>query len=219
MSATLSQSALARGQGRNLWRRWTLYMAAGELIGFAAPALLVPLALSLGASDFFVGLVMLVAGALEGACLGMAQWLVLCDYLPRLYRWEWTLATAAGAVMAYLLALALNLLRDLADFTAAPFWILLAAALLLAFVLSLGFCQWLVLRPHIPNAAWWMPVNAVAWPLGVAVPVTALALIPDSSPLGLVILTGIVSGVLMGLLVGALTGLALVRLLRPNITM
>ena len=61
-----------------------------------------------------------------------------------------------------------------------------------------------------------MAANAVAWPLGVAMPFILLALVPDASPFWVWAVAGIASGVLMGLIVGAMTGLVLVRLRRIN---
>jgi hypothetical protein len=54
--------------------------------------------------------------------------------------------------------------------------------------------------------------NALAWPLGVAVPVLAISLAPDGTPLLAMIAIGLASGMMMGLVVGAITGLVLRRL-------
>ena len=62
----------------------------------------------------------------------------------------------------------------------------------------------------------WVLANAIAWPLGVAVPFVGLALVPDGSPAAVWAAVGIVSGVLMGAVVGAITGIALVWLLRTR---
>ena len=55
--------------------------------------------------------------------------------------------------------------------------------------------------------------NAIAWPLGVAMPVAGMALLPDTAGAATMIAVGVVCGLLMGVLVGAITGFALVYLL------
>jgi hypothetical protein len=145
--------------------------------------------------------------------LGLAQGRALHRSLPALSQRTWVLATALGAMAAYLLAMIAVALGDFAQRHVALL-VVGGAVLGIGFLLSIGFLQWLVLRRHLPKAGWWMPANAVAWPLGVAMPFILLALVPDASPFWVWAVTGIASGVLMGLIVGAITGLALVRLWR-----
>jgi hypothetical protein len=80
-----------------------------------------------------------------------------------------------------------------------------ALMLVVAFLASIGVPQWLVLRRHLPNAVWWIPANAIAWLVGVAVHFMVLALFPDGSSFWLWTAAGIVSGVLMGVVVCAVT--------------
>jgi hypothetical protein len=196
----------------SLWRRWTVATAAGEIIGFAAPALAGAAAAAAGLSDLAMLVVMIPAGMVEGAVLGAAQWLVLRSLWPRLDGRLWTLATALAAGLAYLIGMLPSTLGGLPSLPPA---LVIAVAFPLGtlFLLSIGGAQWLVLRRHAERAGWWILANAVAWPLGVAVPLLALTVLPDGTPLPLIAVTGVVSSLGMGLVVGAITGLALVRLL------
>src|SRR5919202_154359 len=218
MSVTLTQmggpaTAQRETAGWGLWRRWTLFTAVGELVGFAAPAIVMAAGTVGRWSDTAQLVAAVLAGAVEGAVLGLAQGRVLHRSLPALSQRAWVLSTALGAMAAYLLAMIAVALGDFAQRHVALL-VVGGAVLGISFLLSIGLPQWLVLRRHLPKAGWWMPANAVAWPLGVAMPFILLALVPDASPFLVWAVAGIASGVLMGLIVGAITGLVLERLWR-----
>jgi hypothetical protein len=211
MIAPTTPGALVHSTTRHLWPRWVLATTIGEVVGFAVPAAVGALALRLPDAMLFALIV--PAGMIEGAVLAGAQWRVLRSVVPGISGQRWVLATALAAGLAYVIGMTLANLRELA---AVPPAVLIGAMVLLGllFLLSLGGAQWLVLRRHLPRAGWWVVANAVAWPLGVAVPVIALSLLPDGAPALAWAATGIVSGLLMGVVVGAITGLALVWLVR-----
>jgi hypothetical protein len=189
-------------------------MTTGELVGFAVPAIALPIFVALGWSDAAIAPLTLLAGACEGLAVGFAQALVLERVLADLSRREWMVATAWGAVLAYALAAIWNLMLNVTNgvFTVA---VIIAGIFIgIAFLLAMGTTQWLVLRKHVPRAGWWIPANALAWPAGVAMPFITIALVPDGSPIAFHIIAGVVGGVLMGFFVGALTGAALVWLLQ-----
>jgi Na+/citrate or Na+/malate symporter len=50
---------------------------------------------------------------------------------------------------------------------------------------------------------------------GVAIPVFTISVVPDSSPVFVFIIAGILGGYLMGVVVGAIIGFSLVKLLQP----
>jgi hypothetical protein len=207
-------AALHHRGSQGLWVRWVLAMTIGELVGFAIPVAVGAGAWSLGLSDLAIAILVTLAGAGEGAVLGFAQWLALRHTLA-IERRDWVLATGLAAVVAYAIGMLPSNLGDLSRFNSALL-IGVGAVLGVIFLVSIGFAQWLVLRWAVPHAAWWIVANAVAWPLGVAVPVVGLALVPDNAPPVVWIVTGIVCGVLMGVVVGALTGIALIWMLRPG---
>ena len=199
---------------RELWRRWTLGTAAGELVGFAAPALVMAAGTMGGWNDTAQLLSILLSGAVEGAALGLAQFIALRPAFPALSGRAWVLGTALGAVVAYLLAMIAVALFG-AGTIPVVLLVLAGVALGAGFLVSIGLSQWLVLRKHLRHAGWWIPANAAAWTIGVAVPFGTFALVPDGAPFWAWATAGIAGGVLMGLVVGALTGMALVRLWRP----
>ena len=202
--------------GVRLWQRWTVATTLGELAGFAVPAVVGPLVLALGLGDLVFFMAVVIAGAFEGAILGSFQWGVLKRYFPTMPRFKWALATAGAAVLAYLAAMIPNNLGDLSRFS----WLVLALgaiALGLIFLFSMGFFQWLVLRRYLSHSAHWITANAIAWPLGVLIPVVGIMLVPDGSTIIVFVVAGIGCGVLMGLVVGAITGWELIKLWHNNL--
>jgi hypothetical protein len=202
-----------------VWMQWVLATVVGELLGFAAPSVVG--ALFAGPIERLgpplAGIVLLAAivpaGMVEGAVLAWAQGIVLRHHIPGFAMRAWVAATALAAGLAYLIAMLPHTLVDTS--TTDPAVVAVAGgALGLLFVLAMGGAQWLVLRASLPRAGWWVAANAVAWPLGVLVPVVALSLVPDGAPLPAWIAVGIASGAAMGVLVGAITGAVLVWLLR-----
>jgi hypothetical protein len=215
VSQQISRTGPAAGGRRDLWWRWTLAMAGGELLGFSIPAAAGALTYALETSEAWQAIVVTLAGAGEGAVVGLAQWWVLRRALPGLARRSWVVPTALAALLAWACAM---LAMNVANTVELPPAAMAAggAVLGLLFVGSMGTAQWLVLRRSVARAGWWIPANALAWPLGVLVPVAGLSLVPDGAPAAVMFAVGLLGGVLMGLLVGALTGLVLVALLYPG---
>ncbi len=201
------------GVSWEMWRRWTLFTALGELVGFSAPAIAMAAGTVAGWTDTTQVVVAVLAGAVEGAVLGLAQWLVLRRYVTTLNGSAWVMATAIGAMAAYLLAMIAVALGASGPYPVALLAIV-GVVFGAGFLLSIGFPQWLVLRHYVPRAGRWISTNAAAWPLGVAVPFIVLALVPNTAAFWVWVVMGIIGGLLMGLLVGAITGVTLVRLLR-----
>lgn len=205
----------SEGQGGGLWRAWAVATALGELVGFVAPTLAGVGIAALGLPDPAMAVGVTLAGSLEGAALGYAQALVLRRHLPAVSGRAWVLASALGAVVAYAIGMLPSSIGDFSRFS--PAQLALGGGTLGAvFLLSMGLPQWLVLRRHLPRAGWWVGANALAWPLGVLVPVVGMMLVPDGAPAPVWAAVGILSGLLMGLVVGAITGAALDRLRQPR---
>ena len=213
-------SAAPLNSGRALWWRWTLYTAAGELTGFAVPAIVGPLAvqaltgLPVLPRTLAVAALVVLAGIVEGAALGTGQWLVLRRPLPSIPYHTWVRPTALAAGLAYILGLAPNALGDLGASmgTVIAAWVVLGTLLLF----TIGSAQWLVLRRHVHRAGLWVPANALAWLAGLPFPFITIAAVPDGSAISAFILAGILGGLLMGLAVGAVTGWALLRILQAQ---
>ena len=136
-----------------------------------------------------------LGGALAGAVIGAAQWLVLRRYLrvgP-----EWILATALGLAIG-------DALGALLTGAGTGIGALLITGL--ATGVAVGLLQWaLFLRGGLLLASLWLPVVAIAWPLGWAVTWAA----------GIDIERGYyVFGASGALVFAAVTGLAMLRMLR-----
>lgn len=99
-----------------------------------------------------------------GILMGLAQYVLLRTYLPRM-GW-WVLATAGGwslglVLMSIVIFRALTyFLGDEAIYAS---WAIPLALILMG--LSIGFGQWLLLRRRLPRAGWWIAANALGWGL------------------------------------------------------
>jgi hypothetical protein len=136
-----------------------------------------------------------LGGALAGAVIGAAQWLVLKRYI-RLGP-EWVLATALGVAIG-------DALGALLTGAGTGIGALLITGL--ASGVAVGLLQWgLFLRGRLLVASLWLPVVAIAWPLGWTVTWAA----------GIDVERGYyVFGASGALVFAALTGLAMLFMLR-----
>lgn len=97
----------------------------------------------------------LIGGLIAGAIIGVIQWLILRMRLP-ISAW-WVMATAVGLGLG--LAVAVQVIGSDLDVRNITLRALLAG-------LCVGIAQWVVLRPQISAAAWWIAIVAVAWVVG-----------------------------------------------------
>ncbi len=219
----------SEGWSRRLWLRWVLANVAGEMVGLGTTALLAAYALSTGATDLPTVLAMaaivVVAGAvIEGTAVGTAQWLVLREPLTVLPWRAWTLATAAGAFVAWTLGMVPSTLANIgADAGGVPPAEMDSIATYgLAFVMGfllgpvLGLPQWLVLRRYVRRAGWWVFANAVAWAPAMAIIFAGAGSVPPGGGGPVLVLVLLSTLAAAGAVVGAIHGLFLVWLLRQR---
>jgi len=132
-------------------------------------------------AGWFLGWLLLPAVALvtAGIGAGVAQCAVLYGQVPR--AWRWILATALGWGAGLTIMIV----------AVPPGIAVLSGAVLGA---ATGTAQWLVLRPQIHWAGWWIPVSALAWALG-------MSLAPSSDLVALprIVLSGVLSAVMTGI--------------------
>jgi hypothetical protein len=211
-----------------LWRRWVLANALGELVGLGAAAIVgVILARMIeSAVGAFAGLamaaVLIPLGTFEGVVVGLAQWRVLRRPFANMPWRAWTLASAAGAFIAWTLGMLPSTLIDAGVAGAGVqaemsdlMMYSLAAAMGAVLGPILGVPQWLVLRRHVRRAVWWIPANAAAWALGMPVVFVGAGSAPAGGLVG-IIATGVLTAAAAGAVVGAIHGLALVWLARQD---
>lgn len=192
--------------GWALWRRWTLVVTGGEAAGFLAPAVVGVL---VGGRDSLGGW-LLLAGAVEGAVLGLAQASVLRRVLPALDVARWVVLTGAAAVLAYALGDTVGWLAE--GGVEGPELVLAGCAALLL-LSSLGGMQWAELHRHVDHAWTWVGWTAAAWLLALsAFLAVATPLWHDGQATGTAIVVGVGAGILMAAVQAAVTGWAAVRL-------
>jgi len=198
-----------------LWRRWTVAVTLGELAGFTVPALAAVTMTRADAPSWLLYSAMLPAGAVEGACLGFAQVLVLRRYLPQVSGVAFTTATAVGASVAYALGMLPSTVGERMDDVPAVLLVLLVGAGAPVLLLSIGVAQALVLRRSGLDPWWWIVATAGAWMVALAVFLTvATPLWQPGQPLAIAAGIGIVAGGLMAATAAALTGFAAAHLVR-----
>lgn len=198
---------------RLLLRRWLLVVTSGEVVGFALPAVVGPLTSERSAAVSYPALV--AAGLVEGAVLGWAQWSVARLRLPALSRRRWVGLTSVGAAAAYAIAMLAPMFWDsLSEWTIGVRVTVFAVGGTML-LLTIGAAQWVELRLHVPRAARWVAVTALAWCLALTVFfAVATPLWQEGQAFWLTLVIGVVAGLAMALTMAAVTGWGLVRLTR-----
>jgi len=202
-------------QADHVWRSWFVWTTAGETLGFTVPA--AAAALTAHRSAWVTVPALLIAGAVEGALLGLAQATVLRRMLPGLRARRWVVATSAAAVLAWLIGLLPSVFGG--QLTTWPAWLQIVVGGLggTILLLSIGTAQWLVLRGHLPRAGRWIAITAGAWLAGLAAfMIVATPLWHEGQSTLLIATIGAVAGLMMAATVAAITGFGLVRLPRSR---
>lgn len=152
-------------RARPSWRFWLLWMGA-SIAGVIVYALTIPVIMgvisalapaqqieTLSPEQRWIGIAIELLGAAAlGAAIGLAQWLVLRNYLYGL-GW-WVLATTIGYTIPLISGPIIPVLE--------PPW-LAGSILFLMFGTLLGVPQWLVLRGRVPKAGWWIAISIAGW--------------------------------------------------------
>jgi hypothetical protein len=194
--------------------RWVLVVTLGETVGFAVPAAVGAGVTAAGFGPLPTLIAMVLAGAVEGAVLGTAQ-------ADCLYRWRvlplrrrWIAATSLGVVVAWSLGMLPATLGGLNWTIGTVVLVGIGALILLS---SLLLAQYFVLRDHIRRALLWIPINMVAWLLGITWTLVPSPLVDQSTSTGILILIYGIAGLCMAATVALITGIGLTRLLLPSI--
>jgi uncharacterized integral membrane protein len=213
----------------NLWKRWTINCAAGELLGIACAGGIAFLAnLAMGESQTIAAKLavlgaMMFAGLVEGLILGYLQWRVLVSKFTKLPRREWIFYTALIGVLGWFLGMLPSLFfvvenTDQLDFTSSVdftnpiLFLLLSVGSGLLLGSLFGLFQWFSLRKHAQKAYKWILANALGWGMGLGW-IYLFASVPTvDSTLIFTIFMGLIGGVLAGLSVGGVTGYFLLKL-------
>jgi hypothetical protein len=188
--------------------RWLAACAGAEAIGMAASAGAAHTSDGLPAA---LGFAVLVAGGLvEGTALGVAQSTVLATRLGPARRRAWVVVTVLVAGVGWAAGAAPATLTENGSDGPAPalgLIILGAAALGLVMGALLGIGQGAVLRRRVRHPWRWVPANALAWAVAMAVIFAGATTAGASWPWPAVVGYGALTGGLAGAGLGAVTGL------------
>lgn len=185
--------------------RWILAVSIGEAAGFTVAAGVAVLTLVSGIDDPLRLVLVIAAGAVEGAALAIGQYAGMHVDRPPVGRW--IAATALAAAFAWTLGMLPSTLGiDLGS----PLTLVLVAIGAVLLLVSIPLAQWLVLsRPH---AVRWVPVNAGAWLVSILWTFAPSPFIDERSPLPLVVALYVAAGVLMAVTFACLTAPLALRL-------
>ena len=192
-------------------------VSTAEFIGFVVPACVG--ALTVDSPGTVAIPALLAAGVIEGGVLGAGQAMVLRRALPQLRPARWIAATAAGALLAYIIGLAPS--TFVAVWSGWPVGLTapVGIALGVALLCTIGVTQWTVLRRLVRRAGRWVVATAVAWLAGLAVFLGFVTpLWQPGQPLPVIVAIGVGGGLLMAVTMAAVTGMALRRLLPEGST-
>ena len=187
---------------------WTITVGLGEMLGFAAPA--IAGVASRGTGGPLTLTTMVLGGAFEGAILGCSQALVLRRIFPRFSVRRWVVLTSSAASLAWLVGMTPSIFHGVWRSWPVVGIVVVAAALAVLLLGSIGTAQWFELRRHILGVGVWIPVTAGAWCLGLLVFSMIAPPLWHAGQSPMVILTiGLVAGALMAAAMAAASGLAL----------
>lgn len=214
---------------KKLWLKWTIYCAAGELLGIACAggiAYLVNAFIGEPQSTktkLLVLLIMLIAGLIEGTILSWFQWKVLVRKFSTLPQKIWMFYTILVAALGWFLGMLPSLFfaagsSEIGEPDASwnfsnPFIfavLSIGSGLILGAIF--GLFQWFALRKYAQKAYLWIIANALGWGLGLGWIYLFASIPTEQSAIYFNIGMGVIGGLLAGLSVGAITGVFLVRL-------
>lgn len=204
-----------RPEARALWRRWLVWTTLAEIAGFTVPAIVGVLGADWSPRMLLPA--MMLAGAVEGAMLGLGQAHVLRSVLPRINGTRFIVLTSAAASGAYFLGMSPSTFGPTVTSWPRVVTVCLGVTGGLLLLVSIGAAQWLELRQHVAGAASWVLSTGVAWLLGLAAfMVVAMPLWHPGQSVFYGVLVGLIAGLCMALVVAAATGFGLVWLLRDQ---
>lgn len=203
-SATVRQAATLR-------HRWVIGVTLAEALGYLAPIVAGTLSVRWSADHRPIGWMLVVAGCVEGACLGYGQ----SSILPwKVSKWRYVVATslAAGGVWAGVFGLMSHLAAP--GLWGAARWLIAGAGGLMLF--AIGCAQWFELRRVVRNARPWIWWTALAWLAALPLSFLPGPLVDERTPLIAQFVLWGVGGVLMAYVMAWLTWFGVQALQRPS---
>lgn len=187
--------AKVRRAGTGLWLGWAVATMLGMTLAYLITALFV--------DQIDLGFARVIVPILAGVLIGLAQWLVLRNYIHDTGDWVWNMigSWAAGyAVGTFVVGFF-------------PRSLLGAIIAYVLFGLIVALFQWPVLRREIPRIGMWIMSNVVGWGVAAALSQLLITLLFSGSNPSL-LTTTLVNSVITGLVAGVMTGVALMSIVR-----
>lgn len=179
-------------------RRWIVSVSIGEGAGFAIAAGVATLTFAAGIDNPAALLLVIAAGACEGAALATGQFLGMRTGRPPAARW--IAATAIGAAAAWTLGMMPSTLAlDLGS----PWMVALVVGGGLVLLATIPVVQWLALAR--PRTFRWVPVNMGAWAVAVLWTIAPSPFVDERSPVALIVTLYVIAGALMAVTFACLT--------------
>lgn len=201
---------------RPFLRRWVGLVTLGEAAGFLVPASAGVLSFGIGTSPPATHALLVVAGAGEGALLGIAQAIALTRSSVPVAAGRWVAATAAAAAVAWAFGMTPVTVGAFEpgrfEPTAASIAVVALGALSL--LAAIPVAQWVVLRDVLPRAWRWIPLTMLALALGLVATALPSPVVNERTPVVVLMLLYGAAGLLMALVVAVVTGFGLCRMIR-----
>jgi len=194
MAVDFDEAKVQRNE-TGMWLGWALATMLGLVIGYLPAALLI--------DQVDLGLARIAVPLLAGILIGLAQWLVLRNYLT--HSADWVFNLTGSWVVGYVLGL------YVVDWLGRGFLGVLLSYVLFGVIVALF--QWPVLRREIPQLWVWVLANVVGWSLGALISSWLIAAIFGENPASLLVTT-LVNSAVVGLVAGLITGAARVWIVR-----
>ena len=157
--------------------------------------------------------ILLTAGAVEGALLGVGQILAMRTLpLERALLRRWPVLTSLAAGVAWAIGLLPSTLSDL-DWSNPVVWV--AVGLLgLVLLATIPAAQLILLRRAVRRPWRWLPANIVGWLVGIGWTFAVSPLVDVDTPIAQLLALYVGAGLLMALTIGTATRLRWVGWLR-----
>jgi hypothetical protein len=197
------------------FRRWLGLVALGEGAGFAVAAATGVAVAVTGPSQILATVMLLAAGAVEGALLGLGQALALRTLpLERSLLRRWPVLTSMAAVVAWSIGLLPSAVPDL-DWSNPIVWAV-GGVLGLVLLSTIPGAQLILLRRAVRRPWRWLPANIVGWLVGIGWTFAVSPLVDAETPIPRLLILYVLAGLLMALTVATATGFCWVRWLREG---
>lgn len=195
--------------------RWVGFVVVGESVGFLIPLSGFALTWWLGLAPWAGWLLAVCLGLGEGAVLGLAQARALVGTAVEVPVRRWVAVTALAAALAWSIGMAPSTLIESGveiDVGRPLTWAAFGGGGLIL-LLTIPAAQWTVLRQVLARAWRWVPLNVVAWLVGLTFTLLPSPFVDESTPPAQLAVLFALGGVAMAAVVAVVTGLGLRRML------